>query len=646
MIFTLQRIKILLITLVLTFGGQLSAQECEHLGLVSNGLLLGKFNCEVLIISSEDGTIFQPSILTNELTPGRVIRFSYEVLDSTDCSDEVSLINVTCVTPIFETVDSILNTCNFDIESMSIDDSTAANTFQLEVFNQTDFGDYHPQTVKWYEYETGNILGDTPIITYTPSESSPPIINICADITVALPESNNCEATLCHTLIPETSIPTLESCFALFGYQPKDQLSDNGTINFYNLSFGNYEHISWDFGDGQTDTTSASTFSHTYESPELYEVCLTLSGNTDECADTFCLPVFTVGGSDICNFNDCVLPGDANNDGVVNIFDALNIGVGFNQAGEVRPNADISPILQAAFDWDISTLLNLNFKHIDCDGNGEINALDYLVIDNNYQQIVENSLFVPTVDAPEVALKFSADTITVNPNQEKITIPAQLIVGTTNIPVKDFYGVALSLDYQSDFITDVEVNYLENTLMGAASTTFTRHKHLSAEKQLGIAISKTNQVPVNGDGNIAEVAFVIDHDLIEGRSAVLGVDIGDLVAINENGEEIPVSIPEDAPQVVIVFDENLTVGTTEQLLESQFEIYPNPAKERLVIDLVKDINLRNSKVELFNSLGQKVVSESLQKSQTNLDISILKTGVYWVKISTKNGVGVKEIVVQ
>lgn len=644
--FTLQPIKIFLITLVIVFGGRLSAQECEHLGLVSNGFLLGKFNCEVLIVSSDDGAIFQPTVLTDELTPGSVIRFSYEILDSTDCADEVSLINITCVTPFFETIDSILNTCNFDIESMSIVDSTSSNSFQLEVFNQTDFGDYHPQTVEWYEYETGNILGDTPIITYTSSENSPPIINICADITIALPEGNNCESTLCHVLIPDTSIPTLETCFAFFGYQPQDQLSSNGVINFHNLSFGNYEQVLWDFGDGQTDTTTASTFSHTYQSPGLYKVCLIVSDETQECLDTFCLSVFTVGGSEICNFNDCVLPGDANKDGLVNIFDALNLGIGFNQIGEVRPNADITPILQAAFDWDINTLLDLNFKHIDCDGNGEINELDFIAIENNYQYIEENDLLAPTVNSPEVSLHFSADTITVNPNQAKISIPAQLTVGTTNMPVNNFYGIALSLDYQSDFIADIEVNYLENPLMGIASNTFTRHKHLSVEKQLGIAITKNNQTPVSGVGDIAEVAFVIDHDLIEGRSTVFNVDIGGLVAIDGNGEEIPVSVPEDAPQVVIIFDENLTTNTEEQLLKIQFDIYPNPAKERLVIDLAEGLNLTNSNVEVFNSLGQKVIFQSLQSSQTTLDISALKTGVYWVKVFTKEGVGIREIVVE
>ena len=77
----------------------------------------------------------------------------------------------------------------------------------------------------------------------------------------------------------------------------------------------------------------------------MYEVCLTITEGS--CEDTFCLPVFSIGGAEICAYNDCVFPGDANKDGRVNIFDALPIGLGYNTAGAARPNATISPNFQA-----------------------------------------------------------------------------------------------------------------------------------------------------------------------------------------------------------------------------------------------------------------------------------------------------------
>jgi len=634
--------------LFLSFMGQLQAQNCEQFGLVSKGFLLGKFDCDVLIVSSDGAEIFQPLELTDELTPGKLIRFSYDILDSTDCADNVPLINITCLEPFFESNDSILTTCNLAIESTLLEDSMeSATAFQLEVFNQTDFGPYRPQNVQWYVYETGKVIGTTPIIEFSPSPNSPPSINICADVVINFPNGDNCETTLCHTIITDTIIPQADICQALFIYQPEDQLADNGTINFYNLSFGDYTQVLWDFGDGQRDTTSATNFTHTYNSPGLYEVCLTLEGDQSSCPSTFCLPIFTVGGEDICSYNDCVLPGDTNKDGTVNIFDALNIGVGFNTIGEVRPNAVIEPILQAAFDWDFATIFDLNFKHIDCDGNGAVNEQDYLAIDQNYQKITTQTTFQPNDTYADVAITFPAEEIVVNPNQAEIKIPANLIIGSTNKPIKNFYGAAISFNYDKTLIKEVETSYNSSSFVGIEEALFVREKLVQEDAQIGLAITRTDQEEVSGEGDIAEFAFIIDLDLIEGRSETLiELDINDIKIVDSNGEEIPVNVSDDGPKVTVIFDKTLSVNTTEQLTETQFEIYPNPVQETLIIDLAKTIDLTNSHIQIFNTLGQTTLTQSITNRQTKLNVSTMKNGVYWVKISTDQGIAIKEIFIE
>jgi len=353
---------------------------------------------------------------------------------------------------------------------------------------------------------------------------------------------------------------------------------------------------------------------------------LTLESEQGGCSSSFCLPVFTVSGSDICNFNDCVFPGDANRDGLVNIFDVLNLGVGFNKLGEVRPNAVITPILQAAFDWDIATIFDLNFKHIDCDGNGIVNGMDYEAIDNNYQSITA---------------------IVVNANQTNISIPANLAVGTTDLPIDNLYGIALAFNYDNTTIQDIETVYDTSSFVGNNEEILARKKLLIEEGQAAYAITRTNQIGVSGSGNIAEFAFILELDLIEARSEyILELDLIELLVIDSSGREIPITISDDTPTITVIFDENALVNTEEQLLEKQFDIYPNPARERLIIDLAAAVNLVDSNIEVFNSLGQKVLYQSLQNSQTMLDISALKTGVYWVKIYTEEGIGIKEIVVE
>ncbi len=644
MLTTLQRLKIFILLISLTCFGQLQAQDCDQLGVVSRGFLLGKFNCEILIVSANGAAMFQPSKLSEELIPGQLIRFSYTLLDSTDCDENVPLININCIESLFDPNGVGENTCNFDIESVALADSS--NSFQLEVFNQTDFGDFYPQTVNWYEYETSKELGTTPTIVYTPSPTSPPTINICADITVAIP-NDLCTSTICHTIVPETIFPEETSCQALFVYQPEDQLSDNGTINFYNLSYGDYNKIEWDFGDGQKDTTNDLTLTHVYEMPGLYEVCVTVMNDENDCFSTFCLPVFTVGGSEICDYNDCVFPGDANNDDLVNIFDVLNLGIGFNKLGEIRPNAVIAPILQAAFDWGFFTFFDLDFKHIDCDGNGVVNAEDYAAIDQNYQKITNQKDFEVDATLPEVSLTFPANSILINPNQTQVSIPANLVVGVNDLAVDNLYGIALAVDYDKSLIKDIQTTYNPTSFIGNAEDVLVRRKLLVEEGQVGYAITRTDQFGVNGTGNIAEFALILDLDIIEGRSeSVLELDIIDLIVVDSSGREIPVTVTDDNPTVTVIVDENALVDIEEQLEHQQFAVYPNPVKEKLVIDLARDVDLTNGQLEIYNTLGQKVVKQSIANHQTVLSVTDLAMGVYWVKIQTEDGVGIREIIVE
>lgn len=716
----LQRLKIISFLLLLTIFGRLNAQ-CDHIGLVGNGLLLGEFNCELLIISSDGATIFQPIKPSEALTIGKVIRFSYEVLDSVGCSEDIPLINITCFEPfisneecpaeflafpndiffsreyVFEpllfdstktyqwdfgdgqqsteaqtkhlyttngdftvcltvsdgdictqtTCDTlsvgtpILNTCNFSIEDMAISD----NTYQLEVFSQIDFGPYRPQTVQWYEYETGKLLGDSAIIIYQPTSNSAPLINICAEIVVEYPDGSTCKGTVCRTLIMDENFTGQGTCKAIFGYLPHSDPSElDGTIDFYNLSFGDYTSAVWNFGDGTSITSLSEIISHTYEKQGLYEACLILSDSLNDCVDTLCLPVFTVGGTEICNFNDCVLPGDANKDGTVNIFDALNIGVGFNSMGEVRPNAVIDPILQAAFDWVFNTTTTLNFKHIDCDGNGVVNELDYLAIDQNYQKVENKVVTGADENLPAITLKVP-DTIRVNPNSPNITIPINLEIGSIDRPIENFYGVALSLDYDAELVKDIQTTYNENSFVGDGTTILTRQKNDITKSQVGIVVTKTDHQGINGNGNIAQVGFVVEHDIIELKVIPVTIDIGELTVVDPNGEKIRVNITSDAETVILILDESFSVSTEEQLTKNQFEVYPNPTTGILNISLGNELDLSEGRVEIFNTLGQKVLTQTIDHQMT-LKTEHLDTGVYWVKIHTNDGVGVKEIIIE
>jgi PKD repeat protein len=723
MISTLLRLKIFSLLLLLSISfGQVKAQSCEQIGLVSNGFLLGQFDCEILIIAADGINVFQPATSPEALKPGSFVRFSYEVIDSQACSANIPLINITClesiaaieectaefislpnnpilnrnytfkplfvdttknylwdfgngeqtVTPTAEhlyeangeylvcltvseengcsqtSCDTIIieilteHNCNFSIESMPAIDAAGKEVFDLEVFNQTDFGPYHPQKVKWYEHETGIILGEAANIRFSPTKEDVSVITVCADLEVIFPDGDTCRTTTCQPIVKASA----GNCTALFGYIPQISLAATNSVDFFNFSFGDSTaNVLWDFGDGQTSTENTQKLRHQYDAPGLYNVCLSINGGIDSCASTFCLPVFTVGAAEICNFNDCVLPGDANKDGNINIFDALNIGIGFNSKGKLRPNAVIEPILQAAFNWQLNTLIGLDFKHFDCDGNGQIEKADFSVIDQNYQKVAEAMIANAEITAPEISLQFAADTLYFNPKQNNIRIPASLIIGGNDVPIEHFYGIALTFDYQDEsLITAIETKYDSTSFLGKDDILL-YDKNLKEDKQYGLSITKSNQQGKSGAGKIAELSFIVEGDIIDGRSAIFGLDLSGLTVVDSNGIEIPVNVPDEEIEVVLVFDEELTTSIPV-LEENIYKIYPNPAKDRLNIDFSEAFPVNNGKIELFNALGQKLQTYPLHEQHSVLDIKHIPAGTYWIHITTKNGVLSKEFIIE
>ena len=160
-----------------------------------------------------------------------------------------------------------------------------------------------------------------------------------------------------HTSTARTSVAMTQdtTCLALFGYIP----TDGNTIEIFNWSLGDYQNAEWQMGDGTSYTNPDFPLTHSYTTPGFYNVCLTIQ-DTLSCFSELCLPVLTIPEDIICEQADCVLPGDTNKDGQINIFDALPIGLGFNLEGFPRPDATIDAMLQAAFDWLFSLIEGLD----------------------------------------------------------------------------------------------------------------------------------------------------------------------------------------------------------------------------------------------------------------------------------------------
>jgi PKD repeat protein len=90
------------------------------------------------------------------------------------------------------------------------------------------------------------------------------------------------------------------------------------TFLFNDISQGNIQSWTWDFGDGITQTATFPNnpdITHTYQSPGVYNACLFIQGYDSLCSDSKCLTVFvgdTLTGC-IANFNYAQVPGTSPN---------------------------------------------------------------------------------------------------------------------------------------------------------------------------------------------------------------------------------------------------------------------------------------------------------------------------------------------
>ncbi len=74
-----------------------------------------------------------------------------------------------------------------------------------------------------------------------------------------------------------------------------------------------------------------------------------------------------------------------------------------------------------------------------------------------------------------------------------------------------------------------------------------------------------------------------------------------------------------------------SLGISDNIIEG-FNFYPNPAYRKINLKATHTINL----VEVYNIMGQKIISKHFDTNEVSFNISTINKGVYIMKISTTN----------
>lgn len=323
-----------------------------------------------------------------------------------------------------------------------------------------------------------------------------------------------------------------------------------------------------------------------------------------------------------------VWPGDTDTDQLVDNNDLLPIGVAYGATGTPRDTASILWNGYRATDWgQVTPGSAVDYKHIDADGNGVINADDTLAITLNWG----NSYTFRNRGGVRGTIPFFVDAST-PPTQHQAQLP--LVLGTQAIPANGVYGLAFTLQYDTSLVKpgSVYVSF-SNSWLGTLGTDMIEvQRDFYPDGIVKVAVTRTDGQNMNGFGPIGALGFTIQDDIMLQRGNMdFTFDLLDVRLINAQETELGTN-----PTTSTL---SITTSTQELALD-RVSVFPNPARDWLRIEA------QNTVIEdiiMVTVAGQTVRTWHPASDQTTLSLDDVAPGLYILTIRTADGLLHKKV---
>lgn len=335
-----------------------------------------------------------------------------------------------------------------------------------------------------------------------------------------------------------------------------------------------------------------------------------------------------------CN-TDSVWAGDANADFVVNNYDVLNIGIGNGSSGAIRPSATTNWVAEYTPNWSVNFINGINYKHSDCNGDGIINSNDLSAVTSNYGQFhlkKENMGTFKRRGLPDLYVDVTGLSAIVG-----TTIQVPIMLGTTNSPMNNIYGIAGHLKVSNNLSADIT---LSNPIswLGNATNSILFQKNINSN-DLAFTMVRSDQNNVSGAGQIGILSIPISTTAIMNSDLV--IYFSDLQLIKNDGSVITdFNAWSDTLQITgpSLLPNNASLNTVQ--------IFPNPVHDFLHIRLNK---AEHEKIffEIKDVLGNLVLCYQIPSNATNeykINTSSLKKGYYILDVKTATNTYVQKLI--
>ncbi len=336
----------------------------------------------------------------------------------------------------------------------------------------------------------------------------------------------------------------------------------------------------------------------------------------------------------------CVWPGDANNDGVVEISDLLEIGLRIGDLG-TRRSAELPTAWEAQYasNWDLLDEYPIDAKYIDTDGDGVISAMDTVALVDNYKKqhalVANRDYLMETIPVEMSEVE--------GPLDSGDLVVLDVFLGNHDVPALDVHGMSFSLEYDSELVdsSTARVDFLDYAWIIGDAPKFELDVSI-ADGLIDAGVTRLDKAVASGYGIVAQFSFIIIDDvegirLGEKTRIPLDITMKNITLKSSNGTNryLP-----DVKRTIYIYRGPQNVA----LSEDQLFVFPNPALDYVTVHL----NGQNAMTEyqFFDMSGRLQQSGQLSGKRDRINVSGLEGGIYALRILTERGPLVKKVVIK
>ncbi|MBK8563260.1 MAG: T9SS type A sorting domain-containing protein [Saprospiraceae bacterium] len=341
-----------------------------------------------------------------------------------------------------------------------------------------------------------------------------------------------------------------------------------------------------------------------------------------------------VGGTCLqpkCEQN-CIWPGDANNDGIVDHFDLLAIGAGYGAEGPAR-TSDRTWSPQTCGNWAQSLKDGTNLKYLDTDGNGKVDKGDLELVKLHFGKYREGYTIpskTPTLDVLYIQPSLDIENNTVTPQDGFFNL------FVNKYPIDSLVGIAVTIDYDSDYfyngITQQSLwsdclHYLTGPLL---------FEEVNQGNVFFAAYNTEGACPMEAVEKLFRIVALSPKEVLPSNSTTIRITRAE--GLMRDGSIVPIG----AQDLELRF-EGFEIEAQEEK-ETGINIYPNPSDGVFYIKL-EDVEVDDW--QITDAMGRLLeVQLDLHQRDFMLDLSEYPSGIYYLKLKRQNSVELWMLVVQ